>query len=116
MNSVIKHAPVGLLFAFTVKMLLAGTSPSEMGVVFALASLVGIKEYLDKNRYFSDLERTLNTKLSDVNDSSKKNLEQIQDIVAQQQKVINELKDELSTARSAFTAMKMSHGVRKVGS
>ena len=51
----IKYVPIGLLVAYVSKLIVLGTNPAEMGVVFALTGYVAIKDYAEKHKKIQEM-------------------------------------------------------------
>lgn len=111
MQAVEKYMPMGLLCAFVLKVVLFGTSLSEMGVIFALASLCGIKEYMEKNRRIQTVEAVL----KEHKEFLDKKTEEQSNVISKQNEVIKNMADELDRVRSNITGLKMTAGFKKAG-
>ena len=112
MLSKVHLLPIGLLSAFITKLLIFGTNPSEMGVVFSLSAIVAGYEYLSKSRRIQKVE----TDNQEFQASINRQFEEHKAIIAKQNEVIKSMATELDTARNNITAIKMSSGLKKVGS
>lgn len=60
MEKFLKHLPLGLLLSFIVKMIVVTPSFADMGIVFALATLVGVQILLDKKEDFQTVKEIVN--------------------------------------------------------
>ena len=60
-----KLLPQGLLLAFTLKMLLITPGFSDMGIVLALAAIVGLQNFLERSIEIQDV-KTIMAKQSEV--------------------------------------------------
>ena len=96
----IKLVPLALLCAFTIKLLLLGTSASEMGAIFVLAGLSGFTEFLDRSKRIQEIESNVKTQLDEV-----------RSIVARQNDVIQKMAIQLDDAKAGVTAVKLAQGM-----
>lgn len=85
-----KYSSIGLLVAFIGKLLIFGTSIPEMGVVLGLISLIGVKEYLEKN-----LE-----------------IQEIKKIIEKQNIVIEKMAQEIMFCKDNISGLKMQSGLK----
>jgi hypothetical protein len=98
METKIRLLPIGLLSAFVCKLLILGTTPQEMGVIVALASLTAGFEYFGRLKQIDKLTSRIDT----------------QDYtITEQNKVIARMAEEVGTLRSKVT---VSTGMKRVGS
>lgn len=112
MESYTQKIPMGLLTAYTIKLLFTGVNPSEMGVVFALSAGLIAFEYLSKSR---KLQLVLKDNKIFQADLSK----QIGDqniVINKQNDVINAMALQLREVKDGLSSVKMSSGLKKVGS
>lgn len=106
MHRFTQYLPSGLLFAFIAKLLILGTSPSEMGVVFCLGGINALQYYLDKSK-----------KINEIVEKNEKDNKEIIEIVNKQNEVINKMAHELSLVRDNVASVKLAggiHGMRKL--
>lgn len=93
MEQAIKHIPLAMLLSFIGKMLFTDVSLAQMGVVFALTSLVALQNYLEKQSTLQDIKLT----------------------VAKQNEVIEKLAKEMVELRTGLGAYKMQQSMKRVG-
>jgi len=60
MQNIKKLLPQGLLLAFVLKMLLISPTLPDMGIVFALAAIVGLTASLEKKDEIDDIKVVIN--------------------------------------------------------
>lgn len=59
--------PKGLLLSYLVKMLIITASFSDMGITFALCSIVGLQTYLEKSKTIKEVEETVYKRVDEQN-------------------------------------------------
>lgn len=106
----LQKVPMGLLTAYTIKLLFTGVNPSEMGVVFALSAGLIAFEYLAKSR---KLQAVLEANKEFQSDLSKQVADQVH-VINKQNDVIQKLAIELQECRNGITSLKASSGLKKV--
>jgi hypothetical protein len=104
MEKVTQYLPLGLLVAFTAKLIAHGTTPAEAAVVFALTTLLSLEKYLNKSHTIQKIESNIQSTLADM-----------QKIIEQQTNTIARLANELDTVRTNVSSMKLSQGMKRVG-
>lgn len=98
-----EYLPSGLLLAFVGKMLLQGTSPSDMGIVIALTAYAALQQYLEKSK-----------KINDIVSENEKKWKDIAETVNKQNEVINASAKELAIVRDNVAGMKLAGGMQSL--
>lgn len=115
MNNIKNMIPMGLLSIFIGKLLIWGTTPSEMGIVFALSAVTIAYEQFSKSKRIQTVERDnkefKETILKKLEEDSKK----FETIISKQNEVIKTMAEELDKTRTNVTALKMGAGLKKMG-
>lgn len=96
----VKLVPLALLCSYTLKLLFLGTSLSEMGAIFALVSLCGAYEFLDKSKRVEEIQTEV-----------KKQIEEVRATVAFQNDVIQKMALQIDEAKTGVTAMRLAQGM-----
>ena len=92
MDLSLKYLSYGLLVALVIKSIIAGASPSDVGIIFTVSSLALILSYIEKHKKIQEIVETVN----------------------EQNKVIKKLAEELDHQRTALAGVKMGVGFQKV--
>jgi hypothetical protein len=100
MNQVKQHLPLLLLSSLVLKQLIVGISASEMGTAIAIASIVALRDYLEKNKQIQEIESSV-----------KKELEEVKTIVKTQNEVIEKMAKAIDENRTSIASMKLSSGM-----
>lgn len=82
-----KYLPQGLLLSFIIKMLAQEASFSDMGIVFALAGVVGLTVYLEKRQELQEVKEAMQKKCDEQNLMINKASEIIQVIAVEHAKM-----------------------------
>lgn len=98
----LKNAHLGLLVAYTTKLLIAGAGLPEMGIVFSLVSLNIAKEYLSKQQKIKEIQQSVTEKL-----------QAIENTVKIQNDVIEKMAKALDEQRTAVASLKLSQNIIK---
>lgn len=101
MHKVQKYIPIGLLLAFTSKLLISGTTPSEMGVIFAITALVSLEKYLEKSKQLQEIEEKFS-----------KRIIELERLASTQDELVQIIRTELHIVRDNLGTVKMSQGIR----
>ena len=106
MNQVKNQLPLALLSLAVLKQLVKGIDAAEMGVVLALAAIVALKDYLEKQKSIQEIDTHV-----------KKELEEVKHVIKTQNEVIEKMAKALDENRTSVASMKLSQGyaTRKVG-
>lgn len=106
MNQVKSNLPLGLLAALVLKQLVVGCNASEMGVAIAIAAVVSLKDYLEKQKSIQEIS----TKVT-------KDIDDMKHIIKTQNEVIEKMAKALDENRTGLASVKLSQGMRstKVG-
>ncbi len=100
-----QYLPIGLLSALTLKLTILGANLPEMGMIFALVGLLGLREYLEKNK--STLQ---------IKEECLKEISEIKAIVKMQNEAIEKMARVIDEQRTNVASLKLAAGMRKVGS
>jgi hypothetical protein len=93
MERVKKFLPSGMLFAYILKMLCIGdVNFAEMGIVFSLAGMVALNDYIEKHKKLQDMSK----------------------VIEKQNIVIKEIAEEVSNLKTVITGVKLQQGVKSV--
>lgn len=92
MEKIINYLPLSLLSVFVLKLILFSTTPSEMGIIFALTAYSALKDYLDKH----------------------KKIQEISAVVNKQNEVIAKMASEIDAIKTSIVGVKMSQNLKKV--
>ena len=98
----LKNAHLGLLVAYTTKLLIVGAGLPEMGIVFSLVFLNISKEYLSKQQKIKEIEQSVSKKLQDVENT-----------VKIQNEVIEKMAKALDEQRTSVASLKLSQNMIK---
>jgi hypothetical protein len=101
MQKVQKYIPIGLLLAFTSKLLFTNTSPSEMGVIFAITALVSLDKYLEKSKKIQEIENNFTQKFIEI-----------EKLTSTQQDLIAAARADFEVVRSQLTSIKVGQGFK----
>lgn len=100
MDKIKDLAPLGLFCAFGTKLIVFGASLPEMGTMFAIASIIGIATYMEKNKKISDFTSVINQQNG-----------VIQQMAAKQA----EMKLDFEKLRNEMVGVRLKDGFKKVG-
>lgn len=98
----LKNAHLGLLIAYTLKMLVVGAGLPEMGIIFSLVALNISKEYLNKQKTIKEVEETV-----------AKRVQEIENTVKLQNDVIEKMAKALDEQRTSVASLKLSQNLVK---
>lgn len=98
----LKNAHLGLLVAYTTKLLIVGAGLPEMGIVFSLVALNIAKEYLSKQQKIKEIEQSVSEKLQVVENT-----------VKVQNEVIEKMAKALDEQRTSVASLKLSQNMVK---
>lgn len=86
-----RYSPLAILLLFVTKMLFISASPAEMGIVFALAAIVGLEKYMERNSHIQEM------KIS----------------IEKQNEVLKKMAIEIDGMRTNVSAMKLHQGMKR---
>ena len=103
MEQIQKHAPLALCALLVLKQLILGSDPSQAAITIALVGILSVKELMEKNKKYSEIET-----------NCKKSLEEMMTIVHKQNEILNVAAKEVALMKQSVESIKMSSGMRKV--
>lgn len=98
-----KSLPKGMFFAYLVKMLIITPSFSDMGILIALASVVGVEIFLEKQK-----------SIDEVKDACAKQVQDIQIVVNKQNDVIAQFAVEFSKMKNDVSGLRIKQDFQKI--
>lgn len=104
MNQLKNHLPLALLALLVLKQLISGTSLAEMGVTIAVAGIVSLKDFLEKQKHIQEVESLV-----------KKELEEMKSVVKTQNEVIEKMAKAIDENRTGIASLKLSQNMVRKG-
>ncbi len=101
MNNIQKYIPIGLLSAFTLKVMVSGANLSEMGIILGLAAILGFKDYLEKKET-----------ILEVRTQCEKSIKDIEAVVKTQNEVIEKLAKAMDEQRTYIASTRMAQNLK----
>ena len=104
MNQLKNHLPLALLALLVLKQLFVGTNAAEMGVSISLAAIVGLKDFLEKQKKIQEIEKIM-----------KQEVEEMKSVIKTQNEVIEKMAKAIDENRTGIASLKLSQNMIRKG-
>lgn len=104
MDKILNLFPKTLLAAYIIKMITLSPTVNDVGILLALASVVGIQLYLEKNSTVEDVRTDCNKQLAAIKETVNKQIE-----------VISQMSIEVARVKTDMQGVRLKAGFMEAG-